>query len=144
MSNPVNEMAINLPMVSVTPVAPAPAGYSDLDVAPQADSAITIGSPSTSRHPSCISVYAESISMAGAYDPDSESCMFDVVFNVGIREGETSKTYRVVKRISLDKVKLACDAECSAPISVVEHAEEAKKAQAAQTAKRFRILAGLE
>lgn len=142
MPQAINEMTVNLPMVSVSPIA-APQSAMQSDT-PSIDSSAVIGSPMTPREPSCISVYAESILQSGAYDPECNVCSFDVVFNVGIREGDISKTYRVVKRIGIDKVKLACDAECSTPISVVEHNEEAKKAEAAATAKRFRILAGLE
>lgn len=131
-----NEM--HLPIISVPPmggeVAPAPAE----------DPSIVVGSPDNSRAPSCISIYAESITASGSYDSESPVCTFDVVFNVGIREGDTSKTYRVVKRIGIDKVKLACDAECSSPVSIVEELAQARKAEAAATAKRFRILAGLE
>lgn len=142
MSKLTNEMAINLPITSVPPVtgpvadAPMPA--------PEVDQSVVIGSPDNSRQPSCISVYAESIQPSGSYDPECAVCTFDVVFNVGIREGEMSKTYRVVKRIGIDKVKLACDAECSTPISIVEEKSQQKKEEAAATAKRFRILAGLE
>lgn len=136
-----NEMAINLPMVSVAPVGDVTSEPSM--PSPAIDPSVVIGSPDNARHPSCISVYAESISYSGSYDPECEVCTFDVIFNVGIREGDTSKTYRVVKRIGIDKVKLACDAECSTPVSVVEHNDTAKK-EAAATAKRFRILAGLE
>lgn len=142
MTQTTNEMTINLPMVSVPPMAAEPVAHPAAE--PAFDPSVVIGSPNSSMHPSCISVYAENITASGAYDPECEVCTFDVVFNVGIREGDTSKTYRVVKRIGIDKVKLACDAECSTPVSVVEHAAEAKKAEAAATAKRFRILAGLE
>lgn len=137
-----NEMAINLPVVSVEPVADAPVAMPD--EAPAVDPSVVIGSPAHSHHPSCISVFAESISTSGAYDADSPVCTFDVVFNVGIREGDVSKTYRVVKRIGIDKCKLACDAECSTPVSIVEEKSAAKLAEAAATAKRFRVLAGLE
>lgn len=136
------EMAINLPITSVPPVS-APVAEPDM-ASPAVDPSVAIGSPDNSRHPSVISVYAESIQPSGAYDPDCAVCTFDVVFNVGIREGDTSKTYRVVKRIGIDKVKLACDAECSTPVSIVEDKSEQKKAEAAATARRFRILAGLE
>lgn len=145
MSNAVNEMAINLPVVSVPPMTAAPQSAMEPPAPPMpSDAVMTIGSPVHQHDPACISVYAESITSSGAYDETSESCMFDVVFNVGVREGDCSKTYRVVKRICLDKVKLACEAECSTPVSVVEHADQAKKAEAAATAKRFRVLAGLE
>lgn len=142
-----NEMAINMPIISPSPMGDAAAEYEQGLPAvdePSIDPYVVIGSPDNSRHPSVVSVYAESITSSGSYDPESEVCTFDVVFSVGIREGDTSKTYRVVKRIGVDKVKLACDAECSSPVSIVEHATEAKKALAAAQAKRFRQIAGLE
>lgn len=136
-----NEMAINLPMIGVPPMgadteAPMPE--------PEIDTSVVVGSPDNSRPASVISVYADSITPSGSYDETSTVCTFDVVFSVGIREGDTSKTYRVVKRIGIDKVKLACDAECSSPVAIVEHATEAKKALAAAQAKRMRQIAGLE
>lgn len=136
-----NEMAINLPMISVPPMgadmeAPMPE--------PEIDTSVVVGSPDNNRPASVISVYADSITPSGSYDEASTVCTFDVVFNVGIREGDTSKTYRVVKRIGIDKVKLACDAECSAPVAIVEHVAEARKALAAAQAKRMRQIAGLE
>ena len=141
MSNQVNEFAINLPVVNV---APAGADVPAQEPAPAVDPSMVIGSPDNARAPSCISIYAETITASGSYDSESPVCTFDVVFNVGIREGETSKTYRVIKRIGIDKVKLACDAECSAPVSIVEEKAEAKKALAAAQAKRMRQIAGLE
>lgn len=139
MTQQVNEF--NLPVISVAPVG-------QMDVAPSQapvpDASVVIGSPDIAHDPSCISVYAESISASGSYDPESPVCTFDVVFSVGIREGDCSKTYRVVKRIGIDKVKLACDAECSTPVSVVEEKSETRKAEATATARRMRILAGLE
>lgn len=148
MNQRTNEMAINLPMVSPSPVGDTEAGdYYPSEVPtvePEIDTSVVIGSPDNSRHPSCVTVYADSITASGSYDPENGVCAFDVVFSVGIQDGDTSKTYRVVKRIGIDKVKLACDAECSTPVSIVEHMTEAKKAASAATAKRFRQIAGLE
>lgn len=66
------------------------------------------------------SIYAESITSSGAYDPADPMATFDIVFNVGIREGNTSKTYRIVKRISVNKMKIATEAASSEPAAVVE------------------------
>lgn len=138
MSEQVNEM--NLPVISVAPVGAeaAPANV------PAEDPSIVVGSPNHQHDPASVTVYAESISPSGTFDPKSNVMTFDVVFSVGIYEGDVSKTYRVVKRIGIDKCKLACDAECSTPVSIVEEKTEARKAEAAATAKRFRVLAGLE
>lgn len=142
MSEQVNEM--NLPVISVEPVvkadsavpAPAPevAAYDD------ASDSVVVGSPSSSYAPHQVTVYAQSIT-PNTYAADSMVATFDVVFSVGIMcEDGSSKTYQVVKRIGVDKCKLAEEAMCSAPVSIVE----SKKEDAKATAKRFRILAGLE
>lgn len=142
MSGQVTEM--NLPIISVPPMGTVGQMDAVPSPAPAESPSIVVGSPDGDWDPACISVYAESIVASGTYDAESPVCTFDVVFSVGIREGDCSKTYRVVKRIGIDKVKLACEAECSTPVSVVEDKAEARKAEAAATAKRFRILAGLE
>jgi len=136
MSEQINEM--NLPVISVPTIGTQSSYASD------AVDSVVIGSPHHQHDPACVSVYAESISSSGAFDPACDVVSFDVVFSVGILEGNTSKTYRVVKRIGIDKCKIACEAECSSPITVVETKAEEKKAEAASVAKRFRILAGLE
>lgn len=132
-----NEM-INLPIVNVAPVGDSE--YHDEMPSDDYDS-ITIGAPTSSCDPSCVSVWAESITPVSP--TDGGIAVFDVVLSVGIRseDGMTSKTYKVVKRIGMDKVKLASQAECSAPVSIVE---QQKVDDAKATAKRFRRLAGLE
>lgn len=138
MSEQVNEM--NLPVISL----PVMGTQGMDDNQPAADSSITVGTPGQVHSPACVSVYAESIAACGAYDPTCGVATFDIVFNVGVLEGNTSKTYRVVKRIAIDKCKIACEAECAPPISVVETKAEEKKAETAAAVKRFKILAGLE
>lgn len=141
MSEQVNEM--NLPVISVAPAAadvavqaPAPevAAYDD------ASDSIVVGSPSSSYAPQQVTVYAQTIT-PNTYSAEAPVATFDVVFSVGIMcEDGSSKTYQVVKRIGIDKCKLAEEAMCSSPVSIVE----SKKEDAKATAKRFRILAGLE
>jgi len=158
MADPINEFG-NLPIISAAPmalqnavtgggsadIAPAPVEPYDVPYAePVSDDSIAVGSPYHEHDSACITVYPESITPSGAYDEKSPVCSFDIVFSVGIREGDVSKTYRVVKRIGVDKCKLACDAECSTPISVVEDKTKAQQTAALVTAKRFRVLAGLE
>lgn len=162
MSKAIKEM--NLPVISVPPLAVAPlaqanpspepvaqdaAAYSDEKVPADDrtdDSVMTIGSPYKMHDPSCVNVYAESITPADPYGAGEPSAIavFDVVFVVGVNEGTCTKTYRVVKRIGIDRCKIACEAECSAPVSIVEEKSEQRKAEAKETAKRFRKLAGLE
>jgi len=162
MADPTNEMAINLPMVAPTAVgdmgapAPAPAEIAYDDAT---DSTIVVGKPMHSHDPARISVYAQSINPVSggwatassaqtapaAEKPADAVAVFDVVFSVGIDCGDgVTKTYQVVKRIGIDKCKIACDAECTTPVSVVESKNEQKLAEAAATKKRFRVLAGLE
>jgi hypothetical protein len=151
MSKTTNEMnlpIISVPMMGISGTTAGPAmempGQDQKVPASYADETMVIGSPHMSHDASCISICAESIQPCGGYDPECEVCTFDVIFNVCIREGDTSKTYRVIKRIGIDKIKLACDAECSAPISIVESKTEALKEQASATTQRFRRLAGLD
>ena len=111
--------------------------------APAMDS-IAIGSPANKYDASSVSVYAQSITPIAYQSADEVAC-FDVVFSVGINCGDgVSKTYQVVKRIGIDKCKIACEAECSVPVSVVESQQEEKKQAGLAAAKRARILAGLE
>lgn len=140
MSEKVTEM--NLPVISV-PMAgevqsdappPAEMAYDD------ATDSVVVGSPTSEYAPSQVTVYAQSIT-PNAYTAESVVATFDVVFSVGVMcEDGTSKTYQVVKRIGIDKCKLADEAMRTTPVSIVE----SKKEEAKATAKRFRILAGLE
>ncbi len=149
MAETTNEM--NLPVIS----APAMGVSGDVTAsmtvptaepapAPAPDETMVIGSPHSERDPSCITVYSQSITPV-SYGEGTNVAAFDIVFSVGINCGEgVTKTYQVVKRIGIDKVKLACDAECSTPVSIVESKSEALKEEAAAQRRRFRRLAGLE
>jgi hypothetical protein len=146
-TNEMNLPIISVPMMGISGTTVGPAMEmpgQEKEVSSYSDETMVIGSPDMSRHASAVNVYAESIQPSGGYDPECEVCTFDVIFNVCIQEGETSKTYRVVKRIGIDKVKLACEAECSAPVSIVESKAAALKEQANATTRRFRHLAGLD
>jgi hypothetical protein len=151
MSNPseqVSEMTINLPMVSPPPMAQpeAPAEVASSDAAyTEPSDTIAIGAPYTKHDPRSVTVYANTITPVQSASMDDAIACFDVVFSVGIDCGEgVCKTYQVVKRIGIDKCKMACDAECSSPVSVVESKTDALKEAATATRKRFRVLAGLE
>ena len=75
--------------------------------------------PMGSYSPAQITIYSNNITPV-AYNPDDTINAFDIVFSVQIAEGVGTKTYQVVKRIGIDKVKLAQQAQSSTPITVVE------------------------
>jgi hypothetical protein len=85
-----------------------------------ADPSVVIGAPQSEAELSQISVFAQSIN-AVSYQQDSPIAAFDVVFSVSIINSEgCAKTYQVVKRIGVDRMKIAQDAESSTPVSIVE------------------------
>ena len=147
MSITTNEM--NLPMIS----APAMGVTGDVNMAmdtsmdaaygPEVDTSVAIGSPMNDHDASSITVYSNSISPVSYSAAQGDVAAFDIVFSVGITCPDGScKTYQIVKRIGIDKCKIAHEAECSTPVSVVENKSELKEAAEA-TKQRFRRLAGL-
>lgn len=157
MSTQINEFTLNIPLTAPTDVpSPAPtyavpAEYSDATASVmgangETDQTTTIGSPDTSPELKNISVYAQSINPV-SFDQNAEVAAFDIVFSVGVYCGETSKTYQVVKRIGIDKKKIASEVESTSPMSIVENKTEEKpavKEGLSETARRARRLAGLE
>jgi hypothetical protein len=141
-------MNFNLPIVNVEPIATSPDPSTVASASPAVQStasdSMVMGVPETHRSPHQIYVYAESITPAGNTDSESGVCAFDVVFCVCVTEQNCTKTYKVIRRIAVDKVKLACEAECIPPISVVEDKEIERKNAAIAQAKRMRQIAGLE
>jgi hypothetical protein len=85
------------------------------------DPSVVIGAPESTAELTSINVYADSIN-AVSYQITSPVAAFDVVFSVSIVDPEdgTARTYKVVKRIGVDRMKMARDAESSVPVSVVE------------------------
>lgn len=150
MSDALNEFAINLPMSGISAVAPV-AGSMPAEAAPELPYDIT--APVTvpaevdcSQHKH-INVYVDSATIAN-YNPEDPCVCVDLVLNVGVTNPITYATsnYKLVKRVSMDKVKLACQAELMTPVSVVEATtpeQEAKKLAEAQAAHRAKQLAGL-
>lgn len=156
MSDALNEFAINLPMSTVgvagsigaetaAAPAPAPAPYDcTADVAVAADV-----KTDEYKH---INVYVDS---ASAVNVEGPQVMVDVVLSVNITNPTTyaCAQYKIVKRLSMDKVKLACQAEFLTPVSVVEQKTEeqvaaeklaeAQEAAAVAAATRAKQLAGL-
>jgi hypothetical protein len=140
MSEKLNEMGMEVSM--------APAMAVSMADAPSVDPTIAIGSPEVSPavvDQSYVSVYANNITPVSYGDTDAVAC-FDVVFSVGVRDDDgQTKTYQVVKRIGIDKSKIAAEASQSTPVSIVEGKKvEAAKPLVITEAKRMRILAGLE
>lgn len=154
MSNKLNEFTLSLPVVPSETVGqeygPAPeyADQAAVVMSPDSaqDSSVTIGTPATYSDPSSVTVYANSITPTSYNADASGMATFDVVFSVGINCGDgTCKTYQVVKRIGIDKARIAADVEHAAPVSIVENKkEEANKTALNETVSRARRLAGLE
>jgi hypothetical protein len=145
MAETTNEM--NMPMISAPAMGVVGGDVQSVMTAPEMsyDSSIAIGAPTNGYDVSAITVYANTISPVTYAAANDTIVAFDIVFSVGINCGDSTKTYQVVKRIGIDKCKLACEAESSTPVSVVEAKKsDALKEEAAATRKRFRRLAGLE
>lgn len=109
-----------------------------------ADDSIVVGDPvGNMMDPSSVTIYANTISPV-SYSSDSAIVAFDVVFSVGCvcPDGKTS-TYQVVKRIGVDKMKMANDAKMTTPVSIVEAKQPEKVIMAGVTTARFKALAGL-
>lgn len=72
-----------------------------------------------------ISAYVDTATM-GSYDYDSPNVIVDLVMTVNVTNpaDNTTKQFKVVKRLSMDKCKLAAQAENSTPVSVVEDLED--------------------
>lgn len=145
----INEFGINLPMVGIPPMtSPEPAPH---DCTAQVSLPAEID-PMQHSH---ISVYAEGCPQINTTEGSSMISM-DLVLNVSISNPVTGtcSTYKIVKRLSMDKIKLAHQAELETPFQVVEgeaviaarKAEEdaaKKKLAESQAAARARELAGL-
>ena len=94
--------------------------------------------------PANVCIYADCINPI-SYMGDDPIIAFDVVFSVAVTcpETNTIETYKVVKRIGVDRMKMADQAKSTTPVSVLEAKDEgAEKAKAAQKV-RARQLAGL-
>jgi hypothetical protein len=146
MAETTNEM--NMPIISASALGVT--GDIAASMTPHHDDAydadyddIAIGAPAADLDCKNISVYANSITPV-SYGAVDTVAAFDIVFSVGVNCGDSTKTYQVVKRIGIDKSKLAATAQSSMPVSIVEAKSAALKEEAAATAKRFRRLAGLE
>jgi len=112
-----------------------------LPAVPMTDTGISISAPVSTSPVKNVTVYANSINPV-SYGNDDPIVAFDVVFSVGIvcPDSGATKTYQVVKRIGVDRMKMATDAESTTPVSIVE----AKKPMIeGMSTARFKHLAGL-
>ncbi len=128
----VNEFAMNLPVTTVGPVVDMTAAVAvpqDVD---------------TTKHDH-INVYVDSASAVN-YNPADPNVLVDLVLSVSISDYDagSSKSYKLIKRLSLDKCKLACEAEGVTP-HVVESLDEdfTEIMEAFYAAKRAREVAGI-
>jgi hypothetical protein len=130
---------MNLPIINVAPLGAETvdaADYTEVEDVPQGDC-------------SKINVYVDSVKPADSSATSCEAC-FDIIFTVGIACSddpsstlETTKTYTIVKRIKVDKLSLAKQAEAGQPISVIENKKSHQTDHHARIS-RLRVLAGLE
>lgn len=130
MTKKLNEHGFEMPAYAPTPSPDADdytvdasyGGEAGPSTSGQSTSSIEIGTPKSGAiDPSTISVYANTITPVSYMTDSAAVAAFDVVFSVGIiGEDGTSKTYQVVKRIGIDKGKIAGEVLSSTPVSVVE------------------------
>lgn len=113
MTSQVNEFAINLPMTSVGTVGASSIPAIDCTPAPLP--------PEVDNKCDHINVYVDGCPQVNQV-PDTSLISMDLVLNVSVTNPVTGtcSTYKVVKRLSMDKCKLALDAETLTPFQVVE------------------------
>ncbi len=124
---------VTLPVVSIEPIQ-------------NQDTAGSIGAElevsDVELDPSCIYIWAEGIKSAGGDQSESCAC-FDITFNISVSDSTrgslgSHSTFSIVKRVKVDKVKLASQAAAQGPAAVIENKEQRAHL------KRLRTLAGLE
>lgn len=140
------EFAINLPMTSIGAMsapAPASAAVSGYDIT--ADTTVPPDISSECKH---ISVSVDSATLV-SYETDSPFVNIDLVLNVNVQQdpnGLISRNHKVVKRLSMDRIKLAMQAE-GTEYQVVEQEDDpvevAKMMAEFYSAKRARELVGI-
>lgn len=149
----INELA----MADLTATSASPEPQADSSVVAYDDDAGTMAIGNPEPAPAAdqrISIYPGSIT-AVSYSDSDDVAVFDIVFSVGIAGADfsNSKTYQIVKRIGIDKKKIAAEACTSSPVSVVEGKAQITEAKVEPTsvekhiiseAYRMRRLAGLE
>ncbi|WP_407305207.1 hypothetical protein [Acinetobacter sp.] len=128
-SAPQPEMTVELPMTTISMDLP--------DTAASAE-----GVASGDIDPESVLVYSSNIASVSS-GGGSNITAFDVTFTVSFTCPDTGtfSTYQVIKRIGVDKMKLAHEAKMSTPITVVE---AKKPEQYVYSKDRIKALAGLK
>lgn len=96
--------------------------------------------------PESVYVWANSINPASSAG-SGNMVAFDVIFSVSCTcpDTGTNHTFQVVKRIAVDKMKMAHEAKSGTPVSVVENKKpEPEKFALTETAERWKRLAGIK
>ena len=150
----INEFALNLPMTGVTAVAPTMNATPDptMDIGYDITADICTP-PDVSPEYKHITVSVDSATITN-YDNNMPMVNIDLVLNVNISMAACAgapvsavSSYKIVKRLGLDRIKLALQAEGMSPYQVVEDqedpAEVAKMMGEFYAARRARELVGL-
>lgn len=106
---------------------------------------VSISNPvSNMIRPEMVYVYTNHITPVST-TPENTVVYFDVIFSVSITEEntDTTSTHQVVKRIGIDKMKLANDAKMTTP-TMVESKKPVNEGQSLTTTNRLKALAGLK
>jgi hypothetical protein len=146
----INEFAINLPMSGVTAVMPASIGggtdaMADMGYDITANTAMPPDVAPECKH---INVSVDSATITN-YDPAAPMVNVDLVLNVSISNDSCGmvSSYKIVKRLGMDRIKLALQAEGMEPYQVLEDADDAAEVERMMSefyaAKRARELCGL-
>jgi hypothetical protein len=140
------EFAINLPMSSV----PAMTASANTVPAEPYDIMSSFALPPEIDTSACshITVSCDSASVTN-YNPDEPNVCVELVLSVNVRNDAmgSSSNYKLIKRLKMDKCKLAYEAESHTPVSVVEDQEDqlvvAQEMNEFYAKKRARELSGL-
>lgn len=106
---------------------------------------ITISEPGPKEmDPESVYVHANSINPVSSMSKDN-NVAFDVVFSVSCTCPDTgaAQTFQVVKRIAVDKMKMAHEAKSTSNVSVVE-SKPAEKFAMSESVQRWKTIAGIK
>ena len=111
------------------------------------DIAVTIGTPAVCTYknlePSKISIFAGAAKI-NSFKSSNNIATFDMPFDVTIENEDGSfSCYQIIKRIGVDKCKLANEALFDVPVSVVENKKINEVAASSSNIFQMRRLAGL-
>lgn len=136
MSDALNEFAINLPMATIGGVGAVPAPEAPVDMT----SCVEVPAEVNASLFSHISVYLDQVTIASFNVEDPCVCI-DMVLSVNVTNptANTTNSYKLVKRLSFDKVKLALQAEQLTPVQVIEHVQEEDPLIVEQEAAEYKV-----